>query len=82
MAEAVSEAVREIVGHQFLDQYPKVFDENGDVLPCGRYMTIILITLADGAEPGVDHGNSETGIMNLENMRSLYRTLINKQEPL
>ena len=82
MAEAVSEAVREIVGHQFLEYYPKVFDESGDVWPCGRYMTIILITLADGAEPGVDHGNPETGIMNLENMRSLHRALVNKQEQL
>ena len=72
--------VQEIVGHQFMDQYDKVFDEHDDVRPCGRYMTILLITLADGAEPGVNHGSQETGIMNLENMRSLHRRLLNKQE--
>lgn len=57
----------------FLEAWDAVFDGDGNIRSCGREATKALIRLADGIEPSVRHGNPETGFMDLDAMRALYR---------
>lgn len=49
----------------------EVFDENGNIRPCGREACQELISEASITYPGIDFGNAKTGIMNIENMLKL-----------
>ncbi|MBQ8806342.1 MAG: hypothetical protein IJZ68_07815 [Bacteroidaceae bacterium] len=60
---------------RFLSVYTVVFDEQGYVKNCGRHACMELINLANQIAPGVDHGNAETGIMNVQSMRDLHEKL-------
>ena len=59
----------------FLELWPEVFDGDGNVRNCGRSATLRLIGLADGIEPGVSHGNRDSGFMDTEAMHGLRRKL-------
>ena len=49
----------------------KVFDSDGNVLPCGREVCKELISTASQIYPNVNFGNVETGQMNIDNMLQL-----------
>ena len=53
----------------FINQYHKVFDENGNVKACGREACIDLINMCKVEEPLTDFGNPMTGMMNVENIQ-------------
>lgn len=55
----------------FLSMYHQVFDEVGNVKPCGRDMTKSLIRIAQQLQPDVDFGDLRTGYMNVEHMHNL-----------
>lgn len=62
---------------QFIKEYNKVFDENGNVRPCGRKHCENLINLAyliDKKNARL-YGNPRTGFMNIENIQQLYKEI-------
>lgn len=52
------------------EAYNVVFDKNGNVKACGREACKRLIDLCKKQWKGVDFGNSETGYMNIENIKA------------
>ena len=54
--------------------YHVVFNENGDVNPCGRSCTASLISLLKNYTKE-DVGDERTGIMRVENLKSVYQRL-------
>ena len=58
----------------FKNLYHEVFDLQGNVTPCGRAKCIELINKANDIKPG-NYGDVNTGIMNIENIKSLYQKL-------
>lgn len=63
------------MNEKFLMVYDVVFDEQGYVKACGRHACMQLIRLANEIEPDVDHGNQETGMMNVQSMRDLHNKI-------
>lgn len=59
---------------QFLQHYMAVFD-NGEIRACGREATKRLIGAADSLEPGVSHGNLDTGSMDVAAIKALARKM-------
>lgn len=57
------------------EQYKKVFDENGQVMPCGRNKCISLIELMEKRFPDVDFGDSKTGFMKPEAIQLYMKKL-------
>lgn len=53
----------------FINQYNKVFDENGNTKACGREACMDLINMCKVEEPFTDFGNPMTGMMNIENIQ-------------
>lgn len=53
--------------------YNLVFDENNNIKPCGRQITIRLIEELSKLYPNEDFGNSKTGFMNIENVLKYKR---------
>lgn len=64
-----------VVG-RFIELYKVVFDSEDNVTACGRERCQELILLANQLESDVDHGNAYTGFMNVENMRLLYKRVM------
>ena len=62
---------------EFLEQFNKVFDNNNQIKLCGRLECIKLITIANNIETNVNHGNVNTGIINIDNMLKLRDRCIN-----
>jgi len=62
------------VRNQFMEQYSKCFDDNGNILNCGREACKKLILLAQKLTQ-VDCGDAETGRMNKENIVELHHRL-------
>lgn len=61
---------------EFLNYYDRVFDQNGNIKPCGRFACQKLIELSDKIEPGIIHGDIKTGMMKVKKIKDLYiRTL-------
>lgn len=54
------------------NQLSKVFTPNGDVKVCGRDECRKAIQIASEICPGVDFGNPETGIMNLQTFHDCF----------
>ena len=52
-----------------------MFDQNGNIKPCGRTITSKLIELAQVLKPGIDFGNKNTGVMNVVNIKALFSEL-------
>lgn len=59
----------------FVSIYNDVFDQNGNIKPCGRTITSKLIELAQVLKPGIDFGNKNTGVMNVVNIKALFSEL-------
>lgn len=55
--------------------YDVVFDKNGEIKTCGREACKKLILACEALKPGVNYGNSQTGFMNIENIKTLRREL-------
>lgn len=64
-----------MIKESFLNVYALVFDEQGYVKNCGRHACMELIMLANQIAPDIDHGNVETGMMNVQSMRDLHYRL-------
>lgn len=60
---------------RFKDLYNEVFDAEGNIKSCGRAKTKELIEEAESIKAGVDFGNTETGFMNVDNIKKLYKEL-------
>ena len=54
------------------NQLSKVFTPNGDVKVCGRDECRKAIQIASEICPGVDFGNLETGVMNLQTFHDCF----------
>lgn len=50
--------------------YENIFDENGNIKVCGRYICKELITELNRKYPGIDFGNIYTGFLNIENVKA------------
>lgn len=62
---------------QFIKEYNKIFDKDGNVLACGREHCKNLISLAyivDGKNSRF-YGNPHTGFMNTNNIQQLYKEI-------
>lgn len=57
------------------EEYKKVFDENGQIMPCGRNKCISLIELMEKRFPNVDFGDSKTGFMKPEKIKLYMKKL-------
>lgn len=57
----------------FQDLYSRCFDEDGNIILCGRDACKELIRYL-----GPDFGDAETGFMNAERIRSLYKAVSEK----
>ena len=55
-----------------VEKYKKVFDEDGDIKACGREACKALIRECEDKWPDIDFGNSETGMMNVENIKKMF----------
>ena len=53
--------------------YDEVFDSNGNVKLCGREKCKKLIDACKNAYKGVDFGDSETGYMNIDNIKKYVK---------
>lgn len=60
----------------FLEKYSEVFDSNDNVIACGRVKCIELIREAKKIDKDTDYGSEDTGYMNVENMKNLYKHMI------
>lgn len=56
-----------------IEQYNKVFDENGNVKACGREECMNLINMCKVEDPLTDFGNPLTGMMNIENIKAFRK---------
>lgn len=60
---------------EFIKVYYEVFDEKGHIMACGRDKCKELIALADLIE-NENHGNKETGFLNVSKIRSLKNRIM------
>ena len=61
----------------FFELYDMVFDEKGNIKACGREICKKLIEVSRNIDDKVDFGNLDTGFMNVENIKNLYKNLKN-----
>lgn len=55
--------------------YEKCFDLDGSVKVCGRDSCKALIQACQEFQPGVDFGNADTGMMNVQNINQLMKSM-------
>lgn len=60
----------------FLDSYNRVFDSNDDILLCGRDACKDLILACLDLDKSGDFGDVSTGMMNVSEIKSLHRVLM------
>lgn len=60
--------------NDFMTLYKQVFDADGNITACGRNKCIELMTAANKIKTG-NYGNTNTGRLNIETVKDLYRTL-------
>lgn len=56
-----------------MQNFNKVFNSDGTVKLCGRENCKKLIKEADTLEPGIQHGNIESGYMDIKSIKRLYK---------
>ena len=56
-----------------IEQYKKVFDEEGNVKLCGREACKKLIELCSEIVPNVDFSSLESGFMNVKNIQEFVK---------
>ncbi len=64
----------------FINQYNKVFDENGNTKACGREACKDLINMCKVEEPLTDFGDPMTGMMNIENIQKFRKKSFLRQK--
>lgn len=64
----------------FLEDYDRVFDEEGNVKNCGRGACIDLILSAFILDPSQSYGDSSTGYMNVENIKNLRNSILGDKD--
>jgi len=69
------ELLNNSIEHNLKTLYNLVFDENGEVKPCGRTNCINLIQFIDGIThtSGI-YGNKDTGEMNIDAIKEFVKT--------
>jgi hypothetical protein len=55
-----------------LEKYKKVFDEDGEIRLCGREACKDLIMACEEKYAQIDFGNTQTGMMNVENIKKVF----------
>lgn len=62
---------------ELLNQYSKVFDEEGNIKICGRYQCSTLIELCTNfnSTQNINYGDINTGIMNEHNIKALIKSM-------
>ena len=68
------------MNEKFTEQYNKVFNEDGSIKTCGRGECRKLISYAEKINNDIEYGDSETGFLNIENIKELYEEIINKDK--
>ena len=56
---------------KIMEQYNKVFDEQGNIRKCGREECKKLIELCEAFQSDIDFGSLQTGFMNVKNIKKL-----------
>lgn len=56
-------------------RFKDLYNEVCNIKSCGRAKTKELIEEAESIKVGVDFGNTETGFMNVDNIKKLYKEL-------
>ena len=59
----------------FIEQFDKVFDKDGNVKACGRDNCKKLISIANEISKEANYGDIQTGMMNVISMKSLRDSL-------
>ena len=67
-------ATREL--EKLKDEYQDVFTEDGNVKACGRILCQHLMYTLKKFRPNAELGNLETGVMNVEVVKNVYRDII------
>lgn len=62
--------------NKFFEYYNRVFDSNGNILLCGREACKDLIIAGLAVNEKGDFGNISTGMMNVSEIKSLHRLLM------
>ena len=65
------------MSRELLNYYDRVFDQNGNIKPCGRFTCQRLIELSDKLEPGISHGDAKTGMMKVKKIKGLRIRVFN-----
>lgn len=60
---------------QFIQTFNEVFDENGNVKPCGREKCKELIAIASRIDNKTNFGDIHTGFMKVKNLKHLKEIL-------
>lgn len=55
-----------------VEKYRRVFDNNGNIKPCGREACKDLISACEQLCPDIDFGDNKTGMMHVVNIKKLY----------
>jgi hypothetical protein len=58
------------------NDYQDVFDEKGNVKACGRTLCQRLMYTLKKFRPNAELGNLETGVMNVEVVKNVYRDIV------
>lgn len=74
LSEAYSSYKSVIFIENFKEAYNNVFDENHNIRFCGRQKCIELIEAAEKVQKG-SYGNVYTGLLDIDNVKSLYNKL-------
>ena len=58
------------------DDYQAVFKEDGSIKACGRALCLRLMYTLKKFRPKAELGNFDTGVMNVEVVKDVYRDII------
>lgn len=64
-----------MIENRFLVLYKQVFNNDGGVKLCGRDVCKELILLSNQIEPSVNHGNVNTGFIEIKAIRNVYKRI-------
>lgn len=69
--------IAELNKTQLMLLYERVFDNQGNIKLCGREACKELIRVCREMQHGIDFGCTDTGIMNVDNIKRFYMKIIN-----
>ena len=62
---------------KFIKLYNEVIDNNGNVKVCGRDKCKELIEISDKIDKNTYYGNINTGMLNIEALKTLHNKVVN-----